>query len=125
MGAALAANYGPPASVQGVTRAAHLAAPSDFEDGKKILQIVVIGDYAIAEVHDPNQYAASEIEAYTRRGNRFRSATPGWHLAGSYGGVPAACWLEQYGFPHGVAMQIVARNRSMSAVQRRNPRAGC
>lgn len=118
-----------PALAQNVGSASDLAAIASaiHEDGSqsdKIIQIVVVGQYAVAEVHREGESQVS-TEAYTQRGNKLRPQRPGWHLVGAISTVPAPCWLQQYGYPKAVADQIAAHIPAMSHVEQTNPRYEC
>ena len=119
-GLAIAQNVGPPADIAAV----EAASQADGDEGDKILQVVVVGRYAVVEAQRTGVNSVS-TEAYTARGNQLRPQAPGWHLAGVIDTVPAPCWLQEYGFPEDVAEKIADSIDAMKRMARANPRYEC
>jgi hypothetical protein len=89
----------------------------------KIAQVVVVGNYGIVDVSDPEY-----VELFVKGASQAPGA---WQLdfgrlySGSIYGPVAACTLTERGVPQDVADQIIANDTRLAAAAQQNPQAGC
>ncbi|MBF6569918.1 MAG: hypothetical protein IVW54_13700 [Candidatus Binataceae bacterium] len=97
------------------------------DSNNRLIQIVVDGDYAIAETHNVEQ-VRSGMQPNPPFAVLYRKYPPGngnWQYQTTLDGAYATCGLVAQGIPAKVAAQFVASVPRLAADQRTNPNWGC
>ncbi|MHB8380745.1 MAG: hypothetical protein ACYDC3_00185 [Candidatus Binataceae bacterium] len=121
---AIAADFGSSADVQSVRAVWQKITGSD--QNNQLVQVVVAGDYAVAETHNTEPVSSGMqpnkpfLVLYHRD-----PGTRNWRYKTTLYGSFAECGLTAQGIPAKAAAQFVARVPRLAADQRNDPNWGC
>jgi len=122
---AIAGDVGPGADVQSI-RAMWQKGPG-LDPNNRLIQVVVEGDYAIAETHNVERVSSNmqPNQPFLAFYRKDPSENGNWRYQNILDGPLATCGLVERGIPAKIAAQFVASVPRLAADQHADPNWGC